>query len=122
MELDYRFTEVLTATANFTRMNSEDGNGTQLIRLPELPADVAVNWQILPAVTPSRVAIPNRDAAASRGTVDSWTRFALSAVFRPSANISISARMEHLSDKDYQQIFGYGTPGRSGYVGVTYSF
>ena len=122
LALDYRFTEVLTATANFTRMNSEDGNGTQLIRLPELTADVAVNWQILPAVTTSLVAIHNSDEEDSRGTVDSWTRFDLSAVFRPSDNISISARMENLSDKDYQQIFGYGTPGRSGYVGVTYSF
>jgi len=30
--------------------------------------------------------------------------------------------LKNLLDKDYQQIFGYGTPGRSGNIGLRYRF
>jgi vitamin B12 transporter len=37
-------------------------------------------------------------------------------------NIELFARVENLLDEDYQQIFGYGTPELSGYVGASYQF
>ena len=119
---DYRFSETLTATANITRMDSEDGDGNELVRLPRLTADIAVNWQPLPTITTSLVAVHNGDEEDSRGTVDAWTRLDLSSVYRPDDNIRVTVRVENLGDTNYQQIFGYGTPGRSGTVGVTYSF
>ena len=119
---DYRFSETLTATANITHMDSEDGDGNELVRLPRLTADIAVNWQPLPTITTSLVAVHNGDEEDSRGTVDAWTRLDLSSVYRPNDNIRVTVRVENLGDTNYQQIFGYGTPGRSGTVGVTYSF
>ncbi len=119
---DYRFSETLTTTANVTHMDSEDGDGNELVRLPRLTADIAVNWQPLPTITTSLAAVHNGDEEDSRGTVDAWTRLDLSAVYRPNDNVRVTVRVENLGDTDYQQIFGYGTPGRSGTVGVTYSF
>lgn len=119
---DYRWTDTLTTSANITYIDSEDGNGQELIRIPELTADVSVTWRPMPALSTSLVAVYNDEEEDSRGTVDSWTRFDLSAVYDLNQQIELFARIENLGDEDYQQIFGYGTPERSGYVGVTYSF
>ncbi|MDP2117099.1 MAG: TonB-dependent receptor, partial [Brevundimonas sp.] len=32
--------------------------------------------------------------------------------------VTLTARVENLADARYQQVFGYGEPGRSGYVGI----
>jgi vitamin B12 transporter len=32
--------------------------------------------------------------------------------------VALTARIENLGDEHYQQVFGYGEPGRSAYVGV----
>jgi vitamin B12 transporter len=64
--------------------------------------------------------IYNDEEGDSRGTVDSWTRADLSASYQLSKNIELFARIENLFDEDYQQIFGYGTPERSGYIGARY--
>ena len=35
-----------------------------------------------------------------------------------SDGVTLTARIGNLTDERYQQVFGYGEPGRSGFVGV----
>ncbi len=120
--LDYRLTNTLSASTNITYIDSEDGNGGELVRLPEITADIALSWQPSEKLQSTLVVVYNDEEEDSRGTVDSWTRVDLSASYRFNDNLRLFARVENLADEDYQQIFGYGTPERSGYLGVTYSF
>jgi vitamin B12 transporter len=52
------------------------------------------------------------------GTIDDWTRVDLNAAYEFSDNVEIYGRIENVLDTEYQQVLGYGTPGRSGSIGV----
>lgn len=122
LAFDYQINETLFVSTNISHIDSEDGNGQELIQLPALTADVAVNWQPLPKLSTTLAVVYNDEEEHSRGTLNSWTRLDLSAIYLLNEHVELFGRMENLGDKDYQQIFGYGTPERSGYVGVTYTF
>ena len=120
--IDYQVTPTLTASTNVAYTDSEDGDGHNLIRLPEVTADVALNWQPTNRLSGTLVVVYNDEEEDSRGIVDSWTRVDLSATYTIGNELEFIARVENLGDEDYQQIFGYGTPKRSGYVGANYTF
>ena len=42
----------------------------------------------------------------------------LNAAYQLTDQVTLTARIENLADEHYQQVFGYGEPGRSGYVGI----
>jgi vitamin B12 transporter len=83
---------------------------------------MSLAWRPSAQVTTNVVVIYNDEETDSFGTVDSWTRVDLSANYQVQDNIELFARVENLLDEDYQQIFGYGTPELSGYVGARYQF
>ena len=120
LEFSYAFSDAWTVTTNLTYLDSEDGSGDEQVRLPEITVDLALSWKPSEAIRSSLVVIYNDEEGDSRGTVDSWTRADLSASYQLSKNIELFARIENLFDEDYQQIFGYGTPERSGYIGARY--
>jgi vitamin B12 transporter len=119
---DYAFSNTLSLRSNLAYIDSEDGNGNELVRIPEVTGDVALTWTAMPDFNTTLAVIYNDDEEDSRGTVDSWTRVDASGVWQISDNFEFTARLENLTDRDYQQIFGYGTPGRSGYIGFNYFF
>ena len=122
LEFSYGFSDAWGITANLTYLDSEDGSGNEQVRLPEITADLSLSWKPSEALQSSLVVIYNDEEGDSRGTVDSWTRADLSASYQLPKNIELFARIENLFDEDYQQIFGYGTPERSGYIGARYQF
>ena len=122
LEFSYGFSDAWGITANLTYLDSEDGSGNEQVRLPEITADLSLSWKPSEALRSSLVVIYNDEEGDSRGTVDSWTRADLSASYQLPKNIELFARIENLFDEDYQQIFGYGTPERSGYIGARYQF
>ena len=42
----------------------------------------------------------------------------LNAAYALTEAVTLTARVENLADERYQQVLGYGEPGRSGYVGI----
>ena len=122
LEFSYAFSDAWGITTNLTYLDSEDGSGNEQVRLPEITADLSLSWKPSKALRSSLVVIYNDEEGDSRGTVDSWTRADLSASYQLPKNIELFARIENLFDEDYQQIFGYGTPERSGYIGARYQF
>ena len=55
-------------------------------------------------------------------TLDEWTRVDINARYILSDALEVFARIENLFDTHYQQVLGYGTPGRSGSVGGRWRF
>lgn len=119
---DYQITENLQAFMNATYIDSEDINGDELVRVPEVTADLAITYRASEDLSTTLSVVYNGDEEDSRGTVDSWARVDISGVWRPTNKVEVFARLENLTNRDYQQIFGYGTPERSGYLGVNYLF
>ena len=50
--------------------------------------------------------------------MDSFTLVNIGASYEIADGISIFARGENLLDDNYQEVFGFGTPGIAGYAGV----
>ena len=46
----------------------------------------------------------------------------LAAQFRATDSITVFAKGTNLLDEKYEQVYGYRTPGRAGYVGVRVNF
>ncbi|MCZ6853743.1 MAG: TonB-dependent receptor, partial [Gammaproteobacteria bacterium] len=55
-----------------------------------------------------------------RVKLDSFTLVNLAARYQISPALSLFARMENALDEDYEEIFGFSTPGRSVFAGVRY--
>jgi vitamin B12 transporter len=122
LEFGMDFSDAWSLATNLSYINSEDGAGNKLTRLPQKTADMSLAWRPAEKIRTNVVVIYNDEETDSRGTVDSWTRVDLSANYQVQDNIELFARIENLLDEDYQQIFGYGTPELSGYVGARYQF
>ena len=55
-------------------------------------------------------------------TLDNFWLLELTAQFRLTESVSLYARGTNLLDADYEQVYGYNTPGRAGYLGVRADF
>ena len=49
---------------------------------------------------------------------DGFVTANLNAAYELTDQVTLTARIENLGDEHYQQVFGYGELGRSGYVGI----
>jgi vitamin B12 transporter len=123
LAMEYRLTNALTASLNYTWLDSEDGNGEPLARLPEHVADLTL------ALAPSDrwsaamlVRYNGREDDTDGTELDSWTRVDLTGRYQLTQTVELYGRIENLFDADYQQILGFGTPDRSATVGVRYRF
>ncbi|MDH5622455.1 MAG: TonB-dependent receptor, partial [Gammaproteobacteria bacterium] len=46
----------------------------------------------------------------------------LAAQYRATPSVTLFARASNLLDEDYEQVYGYRTPGRAAYLGVRVNF
>jgi vitamin B12 transporter len=124
LEVDGQFdlTESLFVSANVTYLDLEDENGDRLIRAPRLAGELSLSYRQSEQLTLSFITTFNGDEADPRDTVPGWGRTDITAQYQVSESVELFARFENLFDKQYQQIFGYGTQGLSGRAGVRMSF
>jgi len=64
----------------------------------------------------------NGSEISTYGNLDSWSRADINLFYKLNNFSEVYFRVENLLDKNYQQVFGYGTPDRSGLVGVKVNF
>ena len=56
---------------------------------------------------------------ARRLQLDSYTLIHCTARYQLSERFLVTGRIENLADEHYQDVFGYSTPGRRAYLGLT---
>lgn len=91
--------------------------GARLLRVPEHAGSATLGWsgeRLSGALTVRAEGDQDdaggvREAFVTAGLTGSW-------VVTPA--VSLTARVDNLTDTHFQQVFGYGEPGRSGYVGI----
>ena len=54
----------------------------------------------------------------SGGVREGFVTANLNAAYALTDHVVLTARLENLADEGYQQVFGYGEPGRTGYLGI----
>jgi vitamin B12 transporter len=95
----------------------DETTGARLLRVPDQSGSVTLGWtgdRLSGALTVRG----ESDQDDSGGVREGFTTANLNAAYALTDQVSLTARVENLADERYQQVLGYGEPGRSGYVGI----
>lgn len=115
----YDLTDWLNVSASYAYIDATDTAGDALIRVPQHSGDV--RFSIDPdGPFSGAVLVRYNDVEPDRSArkVDSWTRVDVTGSYDLSETLEVFGRIENLSDEEYQQILGYGTPDLSGSIGI----
>src|SRR5439155_8854786 len=119
-----RLTDQLTLKANYAYTDAVDRTtGARLIRVPEHAGSVSLLWtggRLSGALT-VRAEGDQADSDPSIFSPAVRPGFAvadLAAGYRVSDRLELTARVENMADRHYQEALGYGEPRRAGYVGL----
>ena len=95
----------------------DETTGGRLLRVPERAGSATLGWtgERLSAALTVRGESDQDDAGGVR---QAFVTANLNGALAVTDRVSVTARIENLADARYQQVFGYGEPGRSAYVGV----
>lgn len=120
-------TAPLTWRLSYTALQTEDvTTGEDLIRRPENKLSLAAGYRFgqTGRISLTGIAVGRRTDKdfsswpATTVALESYTLVDLAGVIRLGRGLELSGRVENLLDEDYQEAFGYGTPGVSTYLGV----
>ncbi|MCP1469518.1 vitamin B12 transporter [Sphingobium sp. OAS761] len=122
---------ILFAQANYSWISAEDrtpasGNyGRQLARVPRHLANAEAGFQLpsgLRASVAARYAGRTFDSASSNRVLEDYWLFDARMQWPVIDGLTFQARVENLTDKDYQTANGYGSLGRTFYLGLRSRF
>lgn len=124
---DYKINEALSTNTAVTWLSARDVTAkAKLSRRPNLTVKTAVEY----AQNGERVTVegdftgtrPDVDNLGNTVNMPSYLIFNLSyeREFRPQTSIYL--RVKNLLDRDYEEVYGYGTGGRYASVGLKYNF
>jgi len=95
--------------------------GARLLRVPEHAGSATLGWtgdRLSGALTVRAEGDQDDSGGFSTVARDGFVTANLNAAYELTDKVILTARIENLGDEHYQQVFGYGEPGRSGYVGI----
>ncbi|MCH9048657.1 MAG: TonB-dependent receptor [Proteobacteria bacterium] len=130
---DAKLTDNLELSAAYTWLDATRPNATgdqiMEIRRPRNTASINLNYAFLNDRANANLNISHTGtqkdtnfATFTTVDLDSYTLVTLATSYRIMKNISIYGKVENLLDEDYQDIFGFQTPGVSGIVGINMNF
>jgi len=120
----------LTIKANYTFMHTEDKSdnsadkGKQLLRRPKHKAGLSFNYSFIENTNTDLeiIYIGKRDdinfSLFERLKLKDYTLVNLALSYKLLNLVEIFGRVENLFDAEYEEVFGYGTAGLSGYAGI----
>ncbi len=121
----------VTLTGNYTLTDTEDRTpgaptyGNELARRPRQAANAAATyrWRRRWSTTvAARYAGRSFDDAANRIALGGYALIDLRLSYALRDRIELYGRVENAGGKHYETAYQYGTPGRSGYVGIRTKF
>lgn len=124
--------ELVNLSMNYTYTDSTE-NGAAELRRPRHSGNVTVDVSFLEARGSLTLAadyggdrqdvfFPPWPNPSEIVTLDSYWLLDLTAQYQVSSAAKLFARMSNLLDAEYEQVYGYNTPGRAIYGGVQVSF
>ena len=126
LELEYQYNQAnwsLLATLTLQNAINETDN-SDLLRRPGEKFSLQLNRALTNegSVGLEWLYVGERLDFGSLGDIklDPYHLINLSGVIKMAKNLWMEARVENLLDEDYEQVYGYNTPGLSAFVGVNY--
>ncbi|MCC3861523.1 TonB-dependent receptor plug domain-containing protein [Pseudemcibacter aquimaris] len=122
--IDAEINEMFSFAANYTYTDATDvETGDPLPRVPKNTIFAELRVRPIEELFFSFSVTHNDESTDPYSpTVDAWTRADFRTSYTINENFEIYARIDNLFDKEYQQVYGYGTPDRSYYGGVRAKF
>jgi vitamin B12 transporter len=132
VELGAQMTERFSALATYSYVeatNRTDGSpneGNDLTRRPRHAITVSADW-ITPLADLAlggdiRMVGDSYENTGNTRSLDGYALLTLRASVPVTERIELFGRIENVADADYETVAGYGTPGRSGYIGARARF
>jgi vitamin B12 transporter len=130
---DVELFDGLRLQGQYTYTDAENPQGQRLQRRPEHRASVNANYSFLEdranvnlgvnyVGEQTDVAFRGPTFTQSRVELEEYVLVNLAGSYEIFEGISLVARVENLLDEEYQEVFGYNTPGIGAYAGVQASF
>ena len=125
-----RPTKQVTVGASYTYTDTEDETtGEELLRRAKHKFAMDVNYRFREkgnincevVYVGERADVDPSTWPASRVELDDYALVNLAGSYNVTDNLEVFARIENLTDEDYEEVKGFGTPGVAGYVGVKLS-
>ncbi|HZZ35006.1 MAG TPA: TonB-dependent receptor [Caulobacteraceae bacterium] len=123
-DLEARLSERLTLKANYAYTDAVDrSTGARLLRVPEHAGSASLMWNGARWSGALTVRAEGEQADSDPSTFlpairKGFVLADLAGGYRVTEKVEITARVENLADRHYQEALGYGEPGRAVYVGV----
>jgi vitamin B12 transporter len=132
LELGTQLGETLHAQAAYTYVKATDrtrgsfNEGTDLARRPRHALTVSADWTPLKSGPLSGLALggdirlvsDSYDFAGEFGRLESYATGTIRASVPVGEHLEVFGRLENVTDEQYEVAGGYGTAGRSGFVGI----
>lgn len=115
-------TRWLKASVGYSLIDTDDGNGQPLERVPEHAGNLRLGITPTERLSASLLVRYNGKEQDAAGTNADWVRVDLAGRYALGDAIQLFARIENLFDEHYQQVIGYGTPGRAAWAGAEFGF
>jgi len=127
VEARWDISQQLFARGSATFLDSEQDN-IEEIRRPELIASATVTYNSVDALSLTASVDHNGSqldtnfGTFQNVTLDAFTLVGLNAVYDIDDHFTLTLRGENLLDAEYQEVFGFASPGRAVYAGLKANF
>jgi len=124
---DGRLSDAWSLDAAYTWLEAKQNGGTEL-RRPKSIASLNLTWKptergsLTLTTRYTGKALDTEFATFSVTTLKAYTLVNLAGSWRLTDKLEAFARVENLTDEDYQDVFGYQNPGRAAYAGLRARF
>lgn len=95
----------------------DEATGAAVLRVPRQAGSATLGWQGQ-RLSGALTVRTESDMPDSAGTRDGFTVAHVSAAYDLNARVTLTGRIGNLTDRRYQQLLGYGEPGRTAYLGI----
>ena len=118
-----KLTKDFRMSAGYTYMETDNGDGDELVRRPKHSASINANYKYTPTLSANIGAryVGDRDNSDYDDVrLDSYTVTNIGATYQVHKHITLTARLENAFDENYEEVSGYNTAERTAYVGVSF--
>jgi vitamin B12 transporter len=137
MELafSYAITNQLDIRGSYTYLDAtqEDfsSNDVSEVRRPEHSGSLSANYRWQQATVNLAITytgkqqddfFPPYPPYQARVDLDAFTLISLSGHYAINNHMTLTARLENISDENYEQVYGFESPGFGGYVGIRFNW
>ena len=119
-------------TGSYTFLNAREPDDRFEIRRPRHTASFNANWSFLGDRANLNLGVDyngeTEDREFGSGTdrervrLDDFTLVSIAGRYQPFDGVEVFGRIENALDQEYEEVFGFETPGRAFFVGTRISF